>query len=426
MKNLLLILLDEPAPQLEGPIAVSDRVVKQPSKWHWTFQSSADSVATTTRHGQAQTDSEKTDLLGLKPDTIIVIVPGYDVRKLSHGVPTTGRGLRRAEFQKAALFAVEDKIASPLSTLHTVVQSEDIIIMDDERLRIIFDSLSQVGIKPDYLFADFDVLQALQHIEDQNQSAPFYHLLGVDGENGRVIFGGSKQDIGHGTDNIDTGSDASSGAETSSPMTISKTWADELGLKPQSISVTEFMEQTARHSLLITKHGAVSLLQGQFSRPRLNAGAFAGGVKLAMLSAACALVLIGTSLVQNRAFHQQADTLEANSRQVFKKNFNRPAKTNPALEIAKALNESPQANNSFLSLSNAVFKGMQNFDAISIKSMRYDQQDQNLMISMIYPSFEQASAFEVSLTRSGLAFQSSGVRQNNQGFVGDAVINRGR
>ena len=123
-----------------------------------------------------------------------------------------------------------------------------------------------------------------------------------------------------------------------------------------------------------------------------------------------------------RAYRLEARIVGEQTSNIYTKLTGLPAPLNPALQMNKKLNTQNKGQNGFLPLSRLLFASVLQTENVSVNSIRYITPKQELQISLSYPSFESAAKLEEIIARSGGRFISGSVRQNDDGFIGDAVV----
>lgn len=322
--------------------------------------------------GTAVNDADKASLGALHSTPVQIVLAGQSIRQLQLELPP----MKEGEKITAARFAIENDIGSPLKTQHVVIGGTDnqiISIISHDKMKDVLAHLSRADIAPDGLFADFDSL---------NADRP---LLFSD----RIIYPGPKG------------------------YTLDREWADNAD-RPEDrlLQVQKFFNFDT----------ATNLLTGDYSKTKTLP--FSGGnlARIAALFLAALTAWLGLEWSQTSALNQQADLLRTETANLYKSATGRPAPTNPALEVTRAVKAGGQSQNSFLDLSRLLFTSVAKTDGIMIETLQYDSQKNQLSLRLIYPQFESAGALENAVKNGGGIFRSGGVREQRGRLIGDATL----
>lgn len=330
------------------------------------------------KHGQAggtaSTLEEKAQLTDLAADKVQVIISGQCVRLFEHALPS----MRDRERLSAAGFSVEDKIAAPLGEQHIVLGSgEDkrIAVISRDKMRAVLEHISNAGIHPDAMFADFDVLT--------QRPTPTYFT-------DRIVHAGR---LGY---------------------TLDRDWGDG-GENAHLPSVL---------ANLNTKD-ALNLLQGDYAVRRSRLGSVGGVKRVAALTVCAAIAGLVLVSMHSRAIITQAEDLRAKTSTLYTQATGEPAPVNPALAVTRAARSGANTEADFLALSDILFRAVQSSPDISVDSIQFDGDEDRLVLRLIYPRFESASELEQTVAQMGGALRPGGVREQNGRLIGDAVLTRG-
>lgn len=334
--------------------------------WHW--RQSGD-------YGLAINDADKAALSDRDGRELVVIIPGQIVRIFSHDLPK----MREAERLAAAGFAIEDKIAVPLTGQHIVpapLEDPRIAIIACENMKGIVKALSAAELQASALFADFDVLS--------DRKGP---ILLPD----RCVYPGP---LGH----------------TQDPE-----WAKAEVDEESYAQVTKRAEVSR----------AVNLLSGEFAPKNQS---FIGRFQLLRLAAlflVCGIVWLGLMSAQNRAAYKQAEYIRAETSRMYTQFTGQSAPSNPALTVTRAVKTSVNVSADFVGLSASFFDAIKRVDGVTIETLQFDESQNRLTLRLIYPRFESATDLERAVAATGAEFRAGGIREQGGKLIGDAVMSFG-
>ena len=344
--------------------------VETDSSWAWVVDDEL--------FGTAISVQEKLALAAQSPRELVVIIPGQWAKIFAHELPK----MRNKDRLSAAGFSIEDQTAAALKEQHIVLgaQSDDrIAVIASGKMQGLLTELSEANLNPDGIYIDFDVVsRALEPIRLAD----------------RIIVPGPN---GH---------------------TLDADWDDG-----EFSSVTE--SEPRALSGLIGTDAAINLRQGQFAR---RSQFKFGGNGLARIAALIGIAALSWGLYQGsqaRALNQQAAAYKAEASQLFTQSTGKPAPANVALTVTRAAKGRPASGADVLTLSSQLFAAIAQTDGIMIDVLQYDQDKQELVLRLIYPTFESAGELERAAAASGGEFQAGGVREQGGDLIGDAVFRLG-
>jgi len=335
--------------------------------WTW-FISSQD-------FGVAETDSQKLGLAVKDAKAVNVILPGQWVRLLDHDLPP----MKDSDRKTAIQFFIEERIAADIKGHHIVMApnpDKRVAVISTQKMSKLMAALKQVGINPDGLYADYDCLR---------------HELRPLVLKDRVIY---PQD----------------------GYTVDLDWADSQDLKPASLD-------DLSPSLNINE--AINLRTQTFARRsnlNIDIRQFA---QAAMLIFGLGLSFLVWQGMQARALQKNANYLGAQADTLYEQATGETAPPNPALAVARAINNGDAPSADFLALSNLLFSSVSRIDGVTVETLQFDNDKNQLTLRLYYPAFESASDLERIVTGQGGGFQSGGVREFSGQLIGDAVLTSG-
>lgn len=322
------------------------------------------------RHtGTARSASDKRALAERGARHITVLLSGQSIRMIAHDLPK----LRAAEQRSAAELFIEDQLAAPIRDQHIIIADTEpkrIAVIARQKLQHVLDTLSEAGLDPHCVYADFDVLpkRATSYIcEDRTITAgPLGYTSDTDGKN------------------------------------ISDTLANLLAkLSPEN---------------------ALNLRQGEFAKRREFY------IPLAQLSRAAALLAVLSmswlllTLSQSRALTTQVDHLRQDARDLYTEATGETAPPNPALALTRRLNAQTSTGPDFLTLSQMLFDTIENANGITIDRLQYNAAQNQIDLRLVYPRFESAPLVERMARDKGARLQTGSVREQDGRFIGEATF----
>ena len=306
---------------------------------------------------------------------IVAVLPGQSLRIYPHELPDTSKRDRL----RAAGFSIEDKIAVPLDRVHIALSEDRIVVIDKDALSENLAQLKEAGISPTKAIADFE---AMEEIEGA------VNLLG------RVVTTGR---LGHAMD---------------------AAWADEGKAYPDETILSAIGAK-------LEKNNTINVLQNGFSA---KSGFNFGWRKFAPLGALAACLGIAALFLhgaQARALKLQAADLKTQTAQIYSEATGQAAPANPALAATRAMKSGGKDNLAFLRLSQILFNCVDQIEGLSIEQLRFQDDQNQLQLRLIYPSFESAGQLEGAIHAAGGQLTTGGVREQSGQFVGEATLRGG-
>ena len=271
---------------------------------------------------------------------------------------------------------VEDKIAAPLIDQHLALgtgEDKRIAVVSRAIMKAVSAELTRSGLGGAKLYADFDGIS--------HSSEP---LLLPD----RLVHPGS---LGY---------------------TVDRAWAK-----------TDAQERSTQQVLnLINIETAINLRTGDFA-PKANV--MIGRVQLmraAALLAVSGLVWLGLLGAQNRSMFEHAAFIRSETARMYSEFTGQTAPANPALSVVRNVKSNGQSQVDFLNLSQILFQAIEMTDGVSVETLQFDENQNQLTLRVRYPQFESASELEQSVAASGGEFRAGGIREQGGKLIGDAVL----
>jgi type II secretory pathway component PulL len=315
------------------------------------------------------------NLLAEKNLPISLVVPGQNVQTFTHDLPK----MNRREREKAVLFSIEDKVSTPVESLHAVLNdtnTQTVTVIDKYLMQEIVTWANENDLQVKSIIADYDALA----LSDASPIAL----------QDRVIFPGP---LGHSLD-LD--------------------WYD--GDRAE-------IESEALFSL-ITKNlsNTTNLRQGEFAPKRQFGAKGRVWMKMAGMAAALGLAVLVFEGMNARAVKAQAQDIHLQTQKLYTQATGQNAPDNPARAVIQAQKNGQVTPTQFLVLSDIAFAALDDFEDVTIERLNFQDSRNELQMRLIYPSFERADQVKRAMEIAGGHFVPGGVREQSGRFVGEAVL----
>ena len=332
--------------------------------------------AQASRESDFEASGRCTDLSDV-PDgePVAVIIPGQWARIYDLDLPK----MRGAERLQAAGFAIEDRLAAPVSEQHLVVSSDGqrVGVISKAKMQAVIDFLKGAEFVVSGVYTDFDA--ALP--------GPAFRI------EDRVV-------VPHSV----TGGTAGYAIDT--PLYEdgdSLTPADPAAQSLNCVAALNFAS------------GAYGLRKsGGLSRTSL--------VRAAGLVAVFGLSLLGWQIMQARAANTQAEYLKAQAKTFYTNATGQAAPANPALTVTRALKSGGSGKADFMSLSAILFAALETTPEAQIDTLDYDSNRAQLRVRVIYPDLQTATQVEKAVAARGGSLTTGNLRERSGSMMGDAVL----
>ena len=332
----------------------------------------------------AQTDAEKSALS--EHSDMTLILAGENVRRYQLDLS----GLRGRELRSAIEFELEDRLGRTVSD-ELICQDRkhagDVAVVSDDYAQQLKGLLTQYQISPVRIVADYEAVGEGHNLQ-----------LGD-----RLIKGGPDGYV------------------------FSEDWS---GLLPDGSTYTETQPdqlfELFRKRLSKQDEPCFDLNAGL----GLNANQQFAWKRWARIAAVFGAVLILPLMfdrfAEARAWQQQAKSDREVSRQLYQQvTGQRP--NDVALALSRQL-KAGQGSVGFLDLSAILFKASAEVENVEVDTIRYDQRQNQLQLTIRYPSFEAGAALEQAVNAAGGQLTVGGIRERGDGLIGEAILKlpRGR
>ncbi len=330
----------------------------------WAYYKSA------SEQGWASNADEISALSALAQGECWAVCPGTWMRVFAHSLPE----MKASERLSAAGFAIEEKLAAPLSNQHVVLgagEDQRVGVIARTRMDEILSQMDNANIAPTKLIAEYEAFPASRGaIRTWN----------------RDIHPGS---MGYSLDSGDEGD-------------------NPLSLIPE-----------------MNFDGALNYAQGDFVRRGSNLSFTKNLGRLAALLLVSGLVWLGWHGAEARAMNKQTEAIKLQTTEVYTQATGQSAPVNPALAVTRALRQKGSVSADFMDLSAAFNGGLAQVDGILIDSVRFNAQRSELDVKLIYPDFDSATALEQIFTGTSGNFQSGSVREQSGELIGEGKFTLG-
>ncbi len=329
--------------------------------WAWLSKAGEQGWATTPQDLRALSDRAS--------GPAVVILPGTWVRVFPHSLPD----IRASERQAAAAYSIEDQLAAPVQDQHIVLSDGDdqrMAVISRARMDAVMAALEEAELTVQAIYADFDVLSASDKIHTAY----------------RLIYPGP---LGYALDS----------------------------------------ETDGDNPLLYLPHinceNSINLASGPYGARQaftVNFGQLKGLAACLLAAGLGGLIYLGA---QGYALNRQADDLREQTAALYTSITGQPAPANPAQKVRRAQRTGQNVKADFLSLSSAFFEGLRQVEGVEIDSLRFNDSRNELVLKLIYPGFDSASALESVLNNEKGQFRSGAVREQGDAetLIGEAVFN---
>lgn len=369
--------------------------------------------------GRFDSARELSELKGIAHAKAIVILPGMDVIVRLRQIPARNDQQAR----KAARYTLEDDLASEVGVLHFAVargraQSPRVVA-----------AIAQVRLEE--WLAIFD--QALLAIDEMVPD-----FCGLDGEDRSKLV-----DLGDRLVMSVAGGGGFAFERELAPHLLPELLLDESELDIYADDADMLLsnagytgEGAACHSTQSTDEliqlfamarqntNPINLLQGPFAPKQKNLPKL-GEIKLAGMLAACVMVVLwGAVFAEGLQLKSATAKMEQRIESVYRETFPEEQRViNPVSQMrAKLALAGNDGDSSFLELSAILFKSLSQTASVSLRSLRYDAQSEELRVELRYQGFDDVQTIKAKSASNGVEFVEGAARQDEMGIVGSAVL----
>lgn len=338
-------------------------------------------------------------------DEIVVFVPGTEVTEQRAAIPA--RNDREARL--AALFAIEDELASPVETLHIALsgKGEDaqriVLVCSAELMTAWQDRLKREEWPVACLTPDYMALPDMPCVADIGSRLVF-NL----GTRRLSLDGGAPGDL----------VSAVVGLAEGDPILHGHGLASRLGRTAEPLPAGT---AAALASLADGRQDFIDLRQGAFAqRQGLSLPQFSLWQRAAGLAAAAGIVATANIVLETRALNASADSHRAEAQALYAQYF--PAEgriSNPATRVQQKLTSQRATSLSFLDTSAVLYEAIGQLDGASLRSMRFDAVTGEFRASVDYARYGDDLRLAELLNQAGLSATLGDTRSVGSGISGE-------
>ncbi|MEM7767982.1 MAG: type II secretion system protein GspL [Pseudomonadota bacterium] len=370
-------------------------------------------------------DAGASDLADLAARDAILVLPGYVIRAVE--TQLAARSERQA--LAAAPFAVEDDLASDPDMMHFALMparrngpegQRTVLAIDRALLEDWMETLSDAGLTlravlPDYLC-----------LEDQPGRITAAGLLD------RLVLRAGDWGVALESDIATAVAPAliESRPSEAPPILIAGTDHGVDGLEPPAANPDATLTANAADPLdrlaIGARQAGPGVLQGAFA---VRHASGERGLSLdalrwpAMLAAAATLAFSAVNLVEGLMLQAQAETVQAETHALFLETFPEAGRVvNVRAQMRQMRQGGETGRPDFLILSGYVAAGLDAVDAVSVESLRYDSDANEISTSVLFDSYDALARFRAAVEAAGGRVVEGGSRQVGDRRSGDLKV----
>ena len=326
----------------------------------------------------AKTDSEKFAVS--KEGGVILILAGENVRRYQLELD----GLRGRELRSAIEFELEDRLGGALSGERVCQDRKhagDVVVVSDDYAQRLIDLLTHYQITPNCIVADYDLVGEGQNLQVGD----------------RLIKGGPDGFV------------------------LNQEWGGLLSDAPDFTTIQPNQLFEAFHNSFAGQDMPCFDIKSGLG---LKSGQEFLWQRWAKIAAVMAAVLILPLMLDRfseaRALQQQAKA----DREVSRDLYHQATGQRPN-DVARALSrqlKSGATTAGFLDMSAILFQASSQVENVEIDTIRYDQRQNLLQLTVRYPSFEAGAALEQAVVSAGGQLTVGGIRERGDSLIGEASL----
>jgi len=326
-----------------------------------------------------------------RSDDVTVIVPGTEVAI----APVRLVGARRADWLRAARFAVEDDLSVPVETLHVAAEAQaragavaEVCLVSRSVMEGWMAQLADAGLNDARIVPDTSLLPV--------NSAPLDigpRIL-VAGEGGRFAI------------------------DTSLPAELVSALLAKAGAAPESAG-----DPLLALAGLAAVQPGIDLRQADYARKSDEALDFSRVRLLAGLAAACALTWGTYTFASIQTMQRLEGALERQTRASFTALYpGEPVPTNILAAVRDRSGAAAPVTAGFRQMAAVLYGALGTAEGISLSSLRYNSEDGRLQATLVYTAFGDDAALKTEIEARGLAVRLGDTRVDNGRVVGDMIL----
>lgn len=345
-------------------------------------------------------------------DDVVLFVPGTEVTCLSVALPARNE----REARRAARFAIEDDVASPVEELHVALSAKQ---GDDARqLWVCHEALMEAwtgrlmaaGVDDVQIVPEFAVLPP----EDVALDAGERLLLRVNGQ--PMALDSTVPD--------DLLRAVASSGET--PLSIyGNHLAARLGLHPAGDVAIHPLQTLA--DLYSANEPAMDLRQGQFAkRTSLSLPDFGKWQVPAAIAASAALIWLGYINLETRSLNRASEILRAEAQARYTAVYSDEGRvTNPAARVQDKLGSRGPGALDFEATAAVLYASIQSVEGASLRTLRFDREQGLIRVSVEYGAYGDDLQLAEALSASGLRAELGDTRNAGNRITGELTLGSG-
>lgn len=345
-------------------------------------------------------------------DEIVVFVPGTEVTEHRAAIPARNE----REARRAALFAIEDELASPVESLHIALsgKGEDgqriVLVCSAERMTAWNNRLKREGWPVACLTPDYMALPATASAADTG-----LRLIFNLGTRRLALDGGAPGDLVSAVAGLSEGDPALHGAGIA--RRLGRTGEPLPGGTAAALATLA----GGRQDFLDLRQGPFAQRQGM-ALPQVSLWQRAAG-----LAAAAGVVAIANVVLETRALNASADSHRAEAQALYAQYF--PAEgriSNPATRVQQKLASQRATSLSFLDTSAVLYDAIGQLDGANLRSLRFDAETGEFRASVDYARYGDDLRLAELLGRAGLTATLGDTRSVGSGINGELRLEAGQ
>lgn len=331
-------------------------------------------------------------------DELILFAHGTDVSVFSTVLPSRSE----AESRRAAPYAVEDEIATPIEETHFALGEPPqelqtpraVHVVAIEQMKIWTDVLAQT---PSLAHAQIVAEQSVVPIDTALQTDDRF-VVNIEGRAATV--------------------------DSAMPDVVLKMLLD--GRSSRLLSKTDLLTELA--GFADAQSELIDLRQGAFSqRRKANLGGLSAWRLTGGLAATFLAVWVGASWLEVRALNAESEKIQNRIEQAYAAAFpDAPKPRNYVGALAQEVNKNETAPGlTFLSASTQLYTALETFPSVELKSIRFDQDQGTLIARLAYAAYGEDVALKDALESDDIAVTLGSARQEDGRVVGDLTLRGG-
>lgn len=354
------------------------------------------------------------DFAALEFDRTVLIAPGEAVGTHPLTLPPGSESQART----AAAFAIEDFVSRPVDELHLALGEDEetgrrVAVADASALRGWIESVRALGLEPDLIAADYDLLP-------REAGTVSVAMIG-----GRVFVAGP-------------GLGFTAAPDLAAPILsqiletgrLGALWTEDgADLAPFGPALSGAPRSEAADYAALLRQGLaegryIDLRQGEFAPRRPFLGDMGLFARAAALLAAAFVGWAVLVAAQSWALNHRADEMRAEADAVFGEAFPEEGRVvNAAMQMETRLRGLRSGGGgAFLDLSAILSDSLQALEDVQLESVRFDSQNGELTARLLYDEFQDIERLKTEIARRGAALEEGASQQQGGGFAGEVRV----